>query len=334
MVTIKLLAEQLHVSVSTVSKALNDSSEISSATTRRVKDLAKHYNYHPNRTAVNLKSSQTKTIGVILPNILNRFFAKVLFGIEKEATKKGYNIITCISNESLDKEKESLQLLTHGAVDGFIVAVSEDTQTLGSFDHFNTILQQGVPIVMFDRVLNQVPCDKVIIDDFEASCKATDALIQQNRKHIAFITTIDDLNIGKLREDGYKKTMMDAVEIHDTSLVLKIQGGEDLHTRIKAFLSNNPQINGVVSADNISGTTCINTCISMGYKVPKDIAVIGFADETISQLSVPKLSFINQHAEEIGKNSINLLLDRLSNSNNKEFVTKVIPTTLLHAQSA
>ena len=125
MITLKKLAEQLNVSVSTVSKALNDSSEISEETIKRVKELAKHYNYKPNKVAVSLKSSSTKTIGIVLPNILNRFFAKVLFGIEKEANRLGYQIITCISNESFDKERDAIELLANGSVDGFIIAISE-----------------------------------------------------------------------------------------------------------------------------------------------------------------------------------------------------------------
>ena len=124
MVTLKQLAKELNVSISTVSKALNNSEEIGEDTVRRVKELAKLYNYRPNKVALSLKNNKTRTIGVIIPNILNRFLAKVLFGIESEATKQGYNIITCISNESLEKEKESLQLLANGSVDGFILSVA------------------------------------------------------------------------------------------------------------------------------------------------------------------------------------------------------------------
>ena len=128
MVTLKQLAKELNVSISTVSKALNNSDEISKNTVIRVKELAAFYNYSPNKVALSLKSNKTNTIGVIIPNILNHFFAKVLFGIEKEASKHGFNIITSMSNESLDKEIKGLQLLANGSVDGFILSIAEETQ--------------------------------------------------------------------------------------------------------------------------------------------------------------------------------------------------------------
>ena len=127
MITLKHLAEQLNVSISTVSKALSDSDEIGKDTIARVKKLAQELNYQPNRVALSLKQNQTKTIGVIIPNILNRFFAMTLNGIQNEATKLGYSIITCVTNEQLDKEQESISLLSNGSVDGFILAVSEET---------------------------------------------------------------------------------------------------------------------------------------------------------------------------------------------------------------
>ena len=135
MVTLKQLAEQLNVSVSTVSKALHNSEEISKDTIQRVQELAKHLNYRPNKMALSLKNNQTKTLGVIIPSVLNHFFAKALYAIETEASKQGYNIITCVSNEMLSKEKNSLQLLSNGSVDGFIMSLAEETQVKNKTDH-------------------------------------------------------------------------------------------------------------------------------------------------------------------------------------------------------
>jgi len=159
MITMKELASKLNVSVSTVSKALNDSPEISPNTIKRIKELANLYNYKPNRIALNLKTSRTKTIGVVIPDILNPFFAKVLLGIESEAAKLGYNIITCLSNEVMQKEKDSLSLLSNGSVDGYILSVSEETQTHNTSDHFEYYINEGLPIVMFDRVVENIDCD-------------------------------------------------------------------------------------------------------------------------------------------------------------------------------
>ena len=154
--TLKQIAKELNVSVSTVSKALNDSPEISSSTKIRIKEYAKLKNYKPNVIGLNLKNRKTKTIGVIIPNILNSFFAKVFSGIEKVADEKGYNVIMCISNESLEKETHTLEMLSNGTIDGFIVSVSEEAQKNHEYNHFSSIINDGTPIVMFDRIAAEV----------------------------------------------------------------------------------------------------------------------------------------------------------------------------------
>ncbi|HLN94425.1 MAG TPA: LacI family DNA-binding transcriptional regulator, partial [Flavobacterium sp.] len=146
--TLKQIAKELHVSVSTVSKALNDSPEISEPTKIRIQEFAKLKNYKPNVIGLNLKNRKTKTIGVIIPNILNPFFAKVFKGIEMKADEKGYNLITCISNESLEKELHALDMLSNGTADGFILSVSEEAQKQNEFQHFIDVINDGTPIVM------------------------------------------------------------------------------------------------------------------------------------------------------------------------------------------
>ena len=138
--TLKQIAKELGVSVSTVSKALNGSPEISEPTKQRVQEYAKLKNYKPNVIGLNLKNRRTRTIGVIIPNILNSFFAKVFSGIEKVADEKGYKVITCISNESLEKEINALEMLSNGTIDGFILSISEESQKLQSFNHFKEII--------------------------------------------------------------------------------------------------------------------------------------------------------------------------------------------------
>ena len=207
MITLKELSKQLNVSVSTVSKALNGSPEISEATAKRIKELAKHLNYQPNKIALSLKSNQTKTIGVIIPDILNRFFAKVLYSIQQEATNLGYNIITCISNESFEKERDSLKILANGSVDGFIMALSEETQQKEQYDHINEVLGNDIPVVLFDRVSDKLDCDKVVGNDLESIEDAVSALFDKGRKHIAFLTRINALSVGKLRAQGFMNAM-------------------------------------------------------------------------------------------------------------------------------
>ena len=186
MITLKELAKQLNVSVSTVSKALNGSPEISEAN-KRIKELAKHLNYQPNKIALSLKSNQTKTIGVIIPDIMNRFFAKVLYSIQQEATNLGYNIITCISNESYEKERDSLKILANGSVDGFVMALSEETQKKEQYDHINEVLGNNIPVVLFDRVSDKLNCDKVVANDLESIEDAVNTLFEKGESTLLFI---------------------------------------------------------------------------------------------------------------------------------------------------
>ncbi|MFI1745127.1 LacI family DNA-binding transcriptional regulator [Thalassobellus sediminis] len=332
MVTLKQLAKELNVSISTVSKALNNSEEIGEETVKRVKELAELYNYTPNRMALSLKQNKTKTIGVIIPNILNHFLAKVLFGIEREATKLGYNIITCISNESLEKEKTSLQLLASGSVDGFILCVSEETQIKNEIDHFKKTISQGLPIVMFDRVAHDVMCDKVIVDDFDATYNATKDLLLENRKNIVFISNIDDLSVGKLRERGYNKAILE--DGGQVPLVLRIKKKDDHQKKIKSFFKKNKTIDGVVAADSTSGIIAINSAVNLGKKVPKHISVIGFASKSDSNHTLPRLTTIRQHAKLIGANAAQLLINRLQNLHlNEDVRTIIVKTSLVKNKS-
>ena len=331
MVTLKQLAKELNVSISTVSKALNNSEEIGQETVRRVKELAELYNYKPNKVALSLKQNRTNTIGVIIPDILNHFLAKVLYGIEREAAKHGYNIITCISNESLEKEKESLQLLANGSVDGFILCVAEETQTKNEVEHFKKTISKGLPIVMFDRVAHDVMCDKVIVDDFDATYRATRGLIDEKRKHIAFVTNIDSLSVGKLRERGYNKAILESAK-HEP-MVLKIDKLKDAPQKIKALFKNH-KIDGVIAADSSSGVIAINMARNFGLKVPKDISVMGFSSQSVAIHSVPKLTTIRQHAKVIGANAAQLLVNRLQNmGENSDPKTKIVKTSVVKSKS-
>ncbi|MBC3757038.1 LacI family DNA-binding transcriptional regulator [Hyunsoonleella sp. SJ7] len=332
MVTLKQLAKELNVSISTVSKALNDSEEIGEDTRKRVKELAELYNYKPNKVALSLKQNKTKTIGVIIPDILNHFLSKVLFGIEREASKHGYNIITCISNESLEKEKESLELLANGSVDGFILSLAEETQMKNEVHHLRDTIGQGLPIVMFDRVAHDVMCDKVIVDDFEATYNATKNLIAEGRKHIVFISKIDDISVGKLRERGYNKAILEA---QMSPLVLKIKKGDDIQQKIRKLLKKNKTIDGVVAADSASGVVAINMAINLKKKVPKDISVVGFSSKAVSNHSVPRLAIIRQHAKRIGAMAAEMLIARLNNTTESQpdFSTKVIKTSFVKSES-
>jgi len=326
--TLKQLAKELDLSISTVSKALKNSYEINEKTIARVKALAKKHHYRPNRMALSLKNSQTKTIGVIIPNILNYFFSKVLLGIEDEASKNAYQIIICLSNNKYQKELQGLELLSDGSVDGFILSIARETQSKKHSSHFKDIIKQGYPIVMFDRVTDKIDCDKVIIDDFEATFNATNYLIKQGRKKIALISSHTDLNIGKQRTKGYKKALKNYKSYKNNDLIVNITKKTEYETVISSLFTKHKDIDGILTTDNVSAATALKIAHQKGYTIPNDIAIIGFADDKISRLTYPSLTTIDQNAFDIGKKSVNTLIERLKNKS-AEFKTKVIETSLI-----
>jgi len=329
MVTLKQLAEQLNVSVSTVSKALHNSEEISPDTIERVKALANHLNYKPNKVAISLKNSKTNTIGVIIPNILNHFFAKALLAIEKEAFKQGYNIITCLSNEKKSKEINSLQLLSDGSVDGFIMSIAEESQIEGNTDHIDVIIRQNIPVVLFDRVSENINCDKVIIDDFGAAYEATKQLLSEGRKQIVLLSNIDDLSVGKLRVDGYVEALNEASNYSNKPIIISVNRNDLNDNAVQNLFKDYPSVDGIVSIDNTTGVVALQNALKLNYKIPNDLSIIGFSDDNVLQFTDPKLSTVSQHTLDIGKASVELLLDRLNDKENKISKTRTIKTKLV-----
>jgi len=326
-VTLKQLAKELNLSISTVSKSLKNDSEISLKTINRVHELANFYNYKPNALAVSLKSNKTKTIGVLIPEILNHFFAKVLFGIEKEASKRGYKIVTCITNESYNKEVEYVEILNYSSVDGFIVGLSQETQVLNKVDHFMDLKRDQVPMVMFDRVSEEIDCDKVIVDDKYASKTATQYFVDTGCKNIAVISTVFDTSVGKLRLEGAREVVESNDDI--TLMELPITNIEKEEEEIEVFLKENT-IDAVLGMDETAAAIAINMSNKLGYKIPEEISVIGFTDGILSKHSYPKLSTVSQHAEDLGTKATIMLLDRLEDtSDNYVAKTEVVKTSLI-----
>ena len=338
MITLKQLAKELKVSISTVSKALRDSPEISLETIEKVKFLANKYNYRPNKIALSLKSNRTLTIGVIIPDILNRFYSKVLNGIHDSADKHGYDVITINTKESLLKEIDSLQILSTGTVDGVIIAMSEETLNKNDYSHIKDFTMKETPIVMFDRVTDKINCDKVIIDDFDAIYNEVKSLKDLGRKKIGFISTINDLNVGKYRANGFRKATFDFFGKFNKNLILRISKNHDKHIEIEKFIKKNKP-DALISADIICGVISINIARNLNIEVPKELSVVGFGDKTISEYSSPKLTTIYQHGTEIGNRSVELLVDRMNskwfglNKNLNSYSTEIIPTLTIGGES-
>jgi LacI family transcriptional regulator len=305
MVTLKELARILNVSVSTVSKALNDSPEIGERTKKRIVELAKELNYRPNRIAQQLKSNRTKTIGVIIPSVLNPFFAEVLHGIEQEAADKNYGIIVCLSDESLDKEIRSIELLSNGSVDGFVIALSQETQTRDYSKHLFELKLQNIPVVYFDRSIPSLKGHYVLVDDYQCMYDVVIYLVEkERRKKMVLLSNIEDLSVGKRRIEGFEE----ALKANDLKgHVLRLSGDTDIRQSIQKFLGAHPHTDAVISIDHITGVVALNCLKESNRKVPDDVSVVGFGSPTTQILTSPELAVIYQKATDMGKKSMDLL---------------------------
>jgi len=340
-VTLKQIARELDVSISTVSKALRNSIEISEDTRQKVQAFAKLYNYRPNNIALSLKNRRTKTIGVIIPEIVHHFFSKVIRGIDNIANKRGYNVIVGLSNESFSKEVINMQMLANGSIDGFILSISKETLLLQDYHHFNETINQGMPIVMFDRVVSEISCDKVIVNDSNGSKEAVNKLISNGCKHIALITTKDHVSVGKLRTQGYLKALESHKMVSESSLILKIDDQtvsedhlENLETEIEQLFSNNKKIDGVFAVNELYAISAMKVARQLNLNIPEDIQIIGFTDGVLSKHARPSLTTVSQHAESMGEKAAELLIDNLEREDEEEqYQTVVIATELIERNS-
>lgn len=327
--TIKDIAKKFNVSISTVSKALNDSYEISESTKEKIQKYAKENNYKPNFNAISLKNRSTKTIGVILPTMLNYFFAQVFKGIEKTAIASGYKVITTISNESLTKENEIVEMLSNGTIDGFIVSLSKETELENDYSHLQDTIDNGIPIVMFDRVAQNIECDKVITDDYSGAMDTVKFLYKKGHKKIAFATTMSNLHIGQQRLEGYKKGLENVGLEFRPELVLEIHEKDykKYESLFIPFIKDN-EIDAIITTGESAAVASMKASLKNGYEIPKDIAVIAFSNGILARHSSPKMTTISQHGEIMGEKAASILIEKLKNKD-KEKVTEVIKTDLV-----
>lgn len=316
-ITIKTIAKELGVSTSTVSKALKDSHEIGKETKDRIQAFANHYNYKPNSLALQLRNQKTKVIGVILPKIVHHFFSTVIKGIEAFANEKGYHIMVCFSNENYKKEVETLRVLSNGSVDGLIVSIANETLENKDFRHFTDLVEEDIPLVLFDRVIDEISCDKVVVDDVGAGYKATKYLMNNGCKKIALITTPNHVSVGALRRLGYEKALIESYIKSDRSLIVEIDEKEDVKTQIEKVFEQ--KIDAIFAVNEIYAANAMRIAKEKGMKIPDDISIIGFTDGLISKYSSPSITTIAQHGYTMGRQAVELLIERIENES--EFFT-------------
>lgn len=317
-ITIKDIARILGISASTVSRALKDHPDINIDTKKAVNELAVQLKYRPNAVALSLKNSRSYTIGVIIPEIVHYFFSSVISGIEDVASKKGYTVIICQSNESFEREVSNARALLSHRVDGVLVSISKETH---SFDHLLDLQEGGIPIVFFDRIASDLNADQVIIDDQEASYKATRHLIEAGRKRIAHFAGPQNLLISRHRLQGYLNALTEAGLPIDNRLIVEVDTYEKARNAIITMMEAGNVPDGIFAVNDLTAIGAMQTIQKKGYIVPDDISVVGFSDGRFSGITDPNLTSVDQHGYEMGTTAADLLFHRILSTE-----TEYIPT--------
>jgi len=336
--TLKSIAKELDVSISTVSKALRDSAEISEDTRQKIKAFAKLYNFKPYNIALSLKNRKTRTIGIIIPQIVHHFFTTVIRGIEQMAREHNYNVIITLSNNDFDKEVLNMELLANGSTDGFIIAVAHETLEKEDYHHLREVVDQGMPVVMFDRNVEAIHCDKVLIDDCEGAKMGVTHLLKTGCRRIAIITTQDFFTIGKLRTKGYIEALESYDIKVDPDLILKLDHidrcSDTSIAQIKHFLKNK-DVDGVFTVNELFAAKAVKILKDFGKEVPKDVSIVSFSDGELSQNFIPSLSTVCQPGEEMGRKAAELLINKLERPEDEieEYTTAFIDTSVIERES-
>ncbi|GHN01263.1 LacI family transcriptional regulator [Cytophagales bacterium WSM2-2] len=309
-VTIKDIARELGISPSTVSRALKDHPDISPETKKAVNELAEKLNYQPNIVALNLRQRKTNTIGVIIPEIVHFFFSTVISGIEDIAYQAGYNVILAQSNESFQREVTDMKALFNSRVDGMLLSLSRETAT---FDHIESIINRGMPIVLYDRMYNSPACSKVIVDDYSGSKEAVLHLVDQGCRKIAHLTSAPNLMISKDRMRGYEDALKESkIELNPQWIVESEAGTfeEGKRAAEKLFSLSNPP-DAIFASNDPLAMGAILTIKEKGLKIPKDIAVVGFSNWFFGELIEPTLTTVDQPGFEMGQEAARILIKHI-----------------------
>ncbi|QRR03661.1 LacI family DNA-binding transcriptional regulator [Dyadobacter sandarakinus] len=308
-ITIKDIAKALHLSTSTVSRALRNSYEINPETKRLVTEYAQKMQYRPNPIALSLRESRSKSIGVIIPEIANNFFSQLINGIESVAYDLGYYVVIFQSHESYEREVAHTNFLVSRKVDGLLISLSSLTTNLL---HFQELMTKGLPIVFMDRVPNEIATHKVVADNFEGSYGATQHLIRAGRRRIAHLTSPIYLSITTERLAGYRKALEDHGIAFDEKYVRYFaHGGKDEGENrdgIRALMQLPEPPDAIFSASDRLSTGCLAVLQNEKVKVPEQVALVGFTNSGVADLFNPPLTTVVQPAMEMGQQAMNLLI--------------------------
>ena len=334
-VTIKDIAEELNISTSTVSRALKDHPAISDATKKAVNEMANKLNYQPNTLAMGLRQRRTKTIGVVIPEVVHFFFSTVISGIEEVAHSHGYSVILTQSNEEYERERLNIQSLYNHRVDGILMDVAMNTS---DFQHIEDIRERGTPIVYFDRLVESLPGSKVITDDFRGAYLATKHLVDLGYTRIAHLAGPPGLSITKNRLEGYKKALIDSKLGIDENLIIPGVGIEVDKSKSIAremlMWRHRPQAVFCVNDPAALGT--LSAAQELGIKVPDELAIIGFSNWQFTEFTHPTLTTVDQPGYKIGYEAASILIKEIEADEDDmvEEQTIVLDATLIIRESA
>jgi LacI family transcriptional regulator len=297
--TIHDIAEKLQVTASTVSRALNNNPRISEATKKKVLKAAKELNYQPNNIASALRSGKSRLIGVVVPTANRNFFSSVIRGIEEIANSLNYKVVISQSYDDFEKEVQTVEALLNAQVDGIIASVGKTTENV---DHFKKILKKGIPLVLFDRVTNELDVSQVVIDDYYGALQATEHLINEGCRRIVHFTSSQNINIYKERKRGYEDALLKHGIALDPKLIRfsKLQL-EDGRASMQEVIDEKISFDAVFSASDYSIMGAMQVLKENGYKLPQDVKLVGFGDEPFTSFTEPTLTTVDQKSIPMGK---------------------------------
>lgn len=309
-VTIKDIAKALGLSASTVSRALRDSYEISEATKKIVVEYAKQHNYTPNPVALSLKENKSRSIGVLVPEIDNPFFSQVINGIESIAYSKGYHVLIFQSNESLEREIVNLNHMISRRVDGIIMSVSAETNDIS---HLLALQQTNTPLIMFDRVSDQIHTHKVVANNFQGAFDATELLIKNGKKRIACLGIASYLSISNERVGGYKAALEKyGIEFDENLVHMCGYEPENIEKAIIKILQSKNPADSIFSVSDRQALVCLQVFKKQNLKINQDFAYICFSNLKVADFFTPSISTVSQPAFEMGEKATELLLQVLT----------------------
>jgi DNA-binding LacI/PurR family transcriptional regulator len=325
-VTIKDIARELGISPSTVSKALSGNPDISEATRKAVRALVDKWNYKPDPIALSLQGGRSRTIGVIIPEIVHYFFSTVVSGIEDTAYDSGYLVLFCQSNETYEREVKAVKTLIASRADGIMAAVSKTTTV---FDHFSAIIGNGVPLVFFDRNCEELATDSVTVDDEAGAYGAVMHLIETGCRNIVHLAGPQNLLIGRSRKNGYIRALRESGLPLLEENIIRCDTDYDVAMTVPGLLHKNPGIDGIFAVNDNVAAQSMRIVKAKGLRIPEDISFIGFTCGVISELTDPPLTSVKQDGYEIGREAIRLMIRKIEARNGEPAESRVIKTELV-----